>query len=204
MPKIKHRELGNYLTPKDVDDGAVVRITGAGQYTDTKYRKDRLELPVVPHRPDKWLTGGGKEKVWGTNKTTEVHLFEGFKVETTDEWVNRLVSIEKAKQMISGEWQQVLYGEPVEGEAPPPAAPSAAPPRAAVPPEAAPEPKEPALSEVSVLWLRYNETLVGAEVPALDYNAMPKTARDELWNAGLLYAKDDLFFLKPEAKRALE
>jgi len=199
VPKVLHREMGNYLTPDDVDDGAIIQIIGAGEYKDTKFRKDRLELPVVPHKPDKWATGGNAKKTWGTNKTSEVHLFKGFKTETTDEWVNRLVSIEKAKQMISGEWQQVLYGESVEGKAPPPAAPQTQP-RATPPAEG----ETPTYTEAETRYLRYHELLIGTVLDPQDWQNIPKAVKAGLQAKGVLIDQDGYPFLTEDARKALE
>lgn len=212
MPKA--RKLGKYLKAADLGGSKgtyLVQLMDAGERAEpSDYRPDgALEIPVTPHTPPEWATEGNEPKTWSLNRTSEDTLRDQIG-EDSEDWVDKLVRINVSRQKVMGTMRDILYAdeehEPQERakeRGPPKAAPTTAPKKVPEPRET-PTAETPIFSEVTTLWLRYNETLIGGEVEAPDYNNMSKTAKDELWNAELLYAKDDLFYLKPEAKQLLE
>lgn len=205
MPKARRR--GNYLKAADIggrSGTAIVRFIEAGERNVTDYRKDgALEIPVTPVTPPVWATGGDDPKTWSLNRTSE-DTVRNHLGEDTEGWINQVTCINVLPQNVRGQMRDVLYSEaPTPEEQPKEAPPTATSKQAPAPaPTQAPptaEDKLPPFSEVTTMWLKYNSQLIGAEVPALDYNSMPDTARKELWNSTLLYQKDNLFYLSPEA-----
>lgn len=220
MPEFKHRTMGNYLTAADIENGHIVRITGAGKYEKTRFRDNRLTLPATPHEPKSWVTGGNAEKLWGTNKTSEVNLFQAYKVDKTEVLANTFAIIEKGRQLIEGTWRNVLYGkacnekgelktpsleaEPAEGETPPPTTPKTAPATAPTTEKTEPEAHPPIVSDETARYLKYNEAMIGRTIDPASWNGMPDNIKKELAALNWIVYEAGYPTLSPNAKQVLQ
>lgn len=207
MPKVMHPTVsGRFLTPDDVDDGTIVTIAGAGEYKPSQWNPNRLELPIVPHSPPEWITGGNMEKIWGLNQTTESTLCSGIEDEeiagygeTTEEWIGKKAKINKVKQMVGKNMKMVLYGEPLEGETLPTVTPKAKP--TTTPPATE---ETPPYTEEEVVWVRYHELLINTIIDPEDWQRIPKAVKNGLQAKGVLTDKNGYPFLTEGARKALE
>jgi len=93
---------GMFLSAEDVIDGDTVTILDGGEYVDGQWGR-KLELNVK-------LNGGETKKV-SLNATSEENLLLKWGNES-DNWANKVATVEKVKQNVKGELKDVLYFTP--------------------------------------------------------------------------------------------
>lgn len=179
---------------------AIVRFEEAGETNVTDYRADgALEIPVTPHTPSEWATGGNDPKTWSLNRTSENTALDHLG-ETTEEWIGQLIRINVTPQNVRGQMRDVLYSEAIKPEEQPKArAPPTAKPAAAAPATAA----TPIYTEAEILWLKYNELLINTTIDPEDWQRIPKDVRTGLQTKGVLIDKAGYPFLLETAREAL-
>lgn len=101
--KRSERQFNPFLTPNDVEDGAVATIVGEGTIVNTQFRNEALRIPVKI---------GDKTYEWTLNRTSQNNLIDAFGEETAN-WVNKQVKINKTKMLVRGEMRSVLVAEPI-------------------------------------------------------------------------------------------
>jgi hypothetical protein len=182
VPRISDYE--EFLNASMVRDGDVLVLLDPGRFVEPEESGlDRLTFRIKVRLPDQ------RTKIWTMNKTTRRELAEAYG-DDTENWVGKPVRVEIVQMKVRGQTKGVIYGHPVDEMPIQKAVPQA-------------EGLPPNVSQETQMWLKFNETLIGKAVPAVVYNMMPPSVRDELVSLGWLYAKDDLPYLKADAKAAL-
>lgn len=101
---------GAWLRSSDITSGVTVTIAGSGTVRgaeETPFHRETFELPIrLPN---------GEEKLWTVNTTTLKRLSQTWG-DDSEQWVGKRVRLEVAKQIVRGEFRDVIYGYPIEEE----------------------------------------------------------------------------------------
>ena len=104
--------LNEFLRPEHLQGGDVLEIVNEGEYRsaeETPFGRAVFQIGVrLPN---------GDTKIWTVNRTTLRRLAEAWGDET-EHWVGKKVKVKLVEQNVRGELKKVIYGFPVEGEAP--------------------------------------------------------------------------------------
>lgn len=198
MPRMSDHE--EFLNATMVKNGDILVLLDAGVFRepeDTGFQRTVFQIRVG--LPDQ------RAKTWTMNKTTRNRLAQAWG-DNSESWIQKGVRIQILQQNVRGEVKQVVYGYPSETPPQQASMPQKLP--AQMPGQAAPPASQqaglpPNVSDLTRMWLKYNEKIIGGVVDAEDYNAMEKTVRDELASIGWLFMKDDAPHLSEDARQAL-
>lgn len=111
------RDLNEFVSAKDVEDGDILEIMDAGEIISTNFRKEdedeKLVLQMGIRLPS------GKVKKMTINRTNRENIAERFGP-LTEHWIGIHVKVLKIKQSVFGEMKHVIHLKPVEEPADPP------------------------------------------------------------------------------------
>lgn len=104
--RAKDSKDGEYKA--NVKDGDQLIIADEGEYVETQYKKNQLNIGV---------TIVGKEKqgtlTWSPNQTTVDQIAKKYGQDTQD-WIGKPVNLKVNEERVGKKLTKVIYGEPVE------------------------------------------------------------------------------------------
>lgn len=111
------RDLNEFVSAKDVEDGDILEIMDAGEILSTNFNREdqdeKMVLQIGVRLPN------GKEKKMTINRTNRENIAERFGP-LTEHWVGIHVTVLKIKQAVFGEMKYVIHLKPVEEPTDPP------------------------------------------------------------------------------------